>query len=137
MGAQCADGVQDPGKGSLPACHHSSRPAGASGVDLLRKVHADYPATPVIVMTASAAVQSAVEAMKAGVAVRLFVQTDSPTTAGAGEPRVRITTARREHPRYAQSPEENGGFEQMVGSSSSLLEALDVARRVAATDATI
>ena len=39
---------------------------GISGVELLKKIHADYPNTAVIVMTAFGTVQSAVEAMKAG-----------------------------------------------------------------------
>ena len=39
---------------------------GASGIDLLKRVRLEYPETAVIVMTAFATVQTAVEAMKTG-----------------------------------------------------------------------
>src|SRR6187551_2761847 len=39
---------------------------GISGIELLRRIRLEHPATAVIVMTAYGTVQSAVEAMKAG-----------------------------------------------------------------------
>jgi DNA-binding NtrC family response regulator len=110
---------------------------GTSGVELLRKVHAEHPSTAVIVMTAFGTVQSAVEAMKAG-AYDYIVKPIYPYELKA------LVSRALDHYRTADdvhvsrnSGEEHCGFEQIVGSSSSLLEALDVARRVAATDATI
>ena len=101
---------------------------GTSGVDLLRKVHADYPATPVIVMTAFGTVQSAVEAMKAG-AYDYIVKPIYPYELRALVNRALDHHRTPEDVHVMRNPaEENGGFEQIVGSSSSLLEALDVAR---------
>jgi two-component system NtrC family response regulator len=110
---------------------------GVSGVELLKRVHTDYPDTDVIVMTAFGTVQSAVEAMKAG-AYDYIVKPIYPYELKA------LVNRALEHHRLLEevqvlrsSLDEKFGFEQIVGASTSLLKTLDVARRVAATDATI
>jgi two-component system NtrC family response regulator len=110
---------------------------GMSGVDVLKRVHADFPGTAVIVMTAFGTVQSAVEAMKAG-AYDYLVKPIYPYELKA------LVRRALEHHRLLEevqvlrsSLDEKYGFEQIIGSSTSLLSALDVARRVADSDATI
>lgn len=110
---------------------------GISGVELLKKIHADYPNTAVIVMTAFGTVQSAVEAMKAG-AYDYIVKPIYPYELKA------LISRALDHYRLIEevqvlrsSLDAKFGFEQIIGSSDALLEALDVSRRVAATDATI
>jgi two-component system, NtrC family, response regulator len=107
---------------------------GISGVDLLKRVHSDCPDTTVIVMTAFGTIQSAVEAMKAGA----YDYVVKPIY--TYELKALVTRALGQHRPPQETPvvkEEKQGFEQMVGSSTSLRAALDVARRVADSDATI
>jgi two-component system NtrC family response regulator len=108
-----------------------------SGVDLLKRIHTTYPRTAVIVMTAYGTVQSAVEAMKAG-AYDYIVKPIYPYELKS------LVSRALDHYRLIEevqvlrsSLDEKFGFEQVVGSSSTLLAMLDLARRVAETDATI
>jgi DNA-binding NtrC family response regulator len=110
---------------------------GVSGIELLKKVRLDYPETAVIVMTAYGTVQTAVEAMKAGA----YDYLTKPI-----HPYELKTLVKRslEHHRLLEEVQvlrscldEKYGFEAIIGSSASLLRALDVAARVASTDATV
>jgi DNA-binding NtrC family response regulator len=110
---------------------------GLSGIELLKKARVDYPDTAVVVMTAFGTVQTAVEAMKAGA----YDYLTKPI-----HPYELKTLVRRslEHHRLLEEVQvlrtcldEKYGFEAIVGSSAPLLRALDVAARVAGTDATI
>src|SRR5581483_710585 len=103
---------------------------GGSGVDLLRRIHSDFPGTTVIVMTAFGTIQSAVEAMKAGA----YDYVVKPIYAYQLKALVNRALGHQDPVADAQgSPE----FQEIVGASSSLSEALDVVRRAASTDATI
>lgn len=113
------------------------RMPGISGVDLLKKLHSEYPDTAVILVTAFGTVESAVEAMKAGAgdyitrpldlhALRLVVQ--RVLTHPAPRTEVRI-------PRRAM--DKRCGFENLLGRSPALLEILDQAARVAPTNSTV
>ncbi len=110
---------------------------GVSGIELLKKVRLDYPETAVIVMTAYGTVQTAVEAMKAGA----YDYLTKPI-----HPYELKTLVKRslEHHRLLEEVQvlrscldEKYGFEAIIGSSPSLLRALDIAARVASTDATV
>ena len=109
---------------------------GSSGIELLKKVHEGYPETAVIVMTAFGTVETAVEAMKSG-AYDFIVKPIHPT-----ELRILVDRAldhyrlREEVQALRTCLDRKYGFEQIVGSSEALLRALDVAGRVADTDAT-
>jgi len=108
-----------------------------SGIDILKRVRQDYPETAVIIVTAFGSVQSAVEAMKAG-AYDYIVKPINPAE---------LTMLVRRTLDHHQLSEEvqvlrscfdrKYGFEQIIGSSESLLRSLDVAGRVAATDVTV
>jgi two-component system NtrC family response regulator len=110
---------------------------GLSGIDLLKRIRSESPGTALIVMTAFGTVQSAVEAMKFG-AYDYIVKPIHPYELKA------LVSRALDHHRLIEevqvlrsSLDEKYGFEQIIGSSRPLLAALDVARRVAATDATI
>lgn len=110
---------------------------GLSGLELLKKVRTDYPSTAVVVMTAFGTVQSAVEAMKSG-AYDYILKPILPFELKA------LVSRALDHYRLIEevqilrrSLDEKYGFEHIVGSSKALLDALDRAMRVAATDATI
>jgi two-component system NtrC family response regulator len=110
---------------------------GISGIDLLKRVRLEYPETAVIVMTAFGTVQTAVEAMKAG-AYDYITKPVHPYELKA------LVKRSLEHSRLIEEVQvlrscldRKYGFEEIVGSSPPLLAALDVATRMAATDATV
>jgi DNA-binding NtrC family response regulator len=113
------------------------RMPGMSGLDLLKKIKADYPETIVIVVTAFGTVETAVEAMKTGA----YDYITKPVV--ADELRLAINRA-LEHQRLLlevqtlrHSLDEKYGFENIIGRSENLLYVLDTAARAARTDATV
>jgi two-component system NtrC family response regulator len=110
---------------------------GLSGLELLKVVRLDHPETTVIVMTAYATVQTAVEAMKSGA----YDYVTKPINAYDLKMLVKRSL---DHQKLLQEVQalrstldRKQGFEEIIGSSAILLETLDVAARVAATDATV
>ena len=108
-----------------------------SGIVLLKKVHSEYPEATVIIMTAYGTIERAVEAMKAG-AYDFIVKPIYPA-----ELKILVSRA-LDHQQLAEEVQilkgcldRKFGFEQIIGSSESLLRALDIAARVAETDATV
>jgi two-component system NtrC family response regulator len=110
---------------------------GISGIELLRRIRLEHPATAVIVMTAYGTVQSAVEAMKAG-AYDYITKPVHPYELKA------LVKRSLDHHRLLEEVQglrtaldRKFGFEEIIGSSPVLLEALDVAARLASSDATV
>jgi len=110
---------------------------GMSGIDLLKRIRLEYPETAVIVMTAFGTVQTAVEAMKAG-AYDYITKPIHPYELKA------LVKRSLEHNRLLEEVQvlrscldRKYGFEEIVGSSTPLLAALDIAARMATTDATV
>jgi DNA-binding NtrC family response regulator len=110
---------------------------GMTGLDLLRRIKADYPEVIVIVVTAFGTIESAVEAMKLGA----YDYLTKPVHADA----LRLIVGRAlEHHRLRQevqslrlSLDRKYGFENILGRSPALQETLQAAARVAPTDATV
>jgi two-component system NtrC family response regulator len=110
---------------------------GLSGIDLLKKSRLEYPETAVIVMTAFGTIQTAVEAMKAG-AYDYLTKPIHPYE-------LKVIVGRSlEHYRLLEEVQalrscldEKYGFDAIIGSSTSLMRALDIAARIAPTDATV
>jgi DNA-binding NtrC family response regulator len=113
------------------------RMPGLSGLDLLKRVRAEYPETIVILVTAFGTVESAVEAMKIGA----YDYITKPVNADA----LRLVVSRAlEHLRLREevqilrsSLDQKYGFENIIGRSTSLLYVLDTATRAAQSDATV
>jgi two-component system NtrC family response regulator len=110
---------------------------GASGIELLKRVRAIDPQIAVIVMTAYATVETAVQAMKEG-AYDYITKPIHPYELQA------LIERAVDHHRLREQVEilrtcldRKYGFEEVVGSSQSLLECLDIAARTASTDATV
>ena len=110
---------------------------GMSGLDLLKRIRVEYPETAVIVMTAFGTVQSAVDAMKAGA----YDYITKPIHPYALKALVRRSIDHHQLLEEVQvlrsCLDRKYGFEEIVGSSPAMLQPLDVAARVAATDATV
>ncbi|MGA7237889.1 MAG: sigma-54 dependent transcriptional regulator [Bryobacteraceae bacterium] len=110
---------------------------GMSGIDLLKRIRVEYPETAIILMTAFGTVQTAIEAMKAG-AYDYITKPIHPFELKE------LVKRSLEHRRLLEevqvlrsSLDRRSGFEEIIGSSPALLQSLDVAARMAATDATV
>src|SRR5439155_8148605 len=110
---------------------------GISGLELLKRVRSGYPGTAAIVMTAYGTIQSAVEAMRSG-AYDYITKPVEPYDLRA------LVSRALDHHRLIEEVQvlrscldQKYGFENIIGSSGSLMHALDIAARVAPTDATV
>lgn len=110
---------------------------GISGMDVLRRIRADYPGVPVVMLTAFGTVESAVEAMKAGA----YDYLTKPVHPDELELVVRRCFEHlqlvEENRALRTSLDAKYGFENIIGRSNSLLYVLDMAARAAQTDATV
>ena len=110
---------------------------GISGIELLKKLRSESVGSAVIVMTAYGTIQSAVEAMRYG-AYDYITKPIEPYDLKA------LVSRALDHHRLIEEVQvlrscldQKYGFENIIGSSSALMRALDVAARVAPTDATV
>ncbi len=110
---------------------------GMSGLDMLKQIHAEYPETTVVLMTAYATVKTAVDAMKFG-AYDYLTKPVHPYELRALVERIferrnlvaEIQTLR-------SSIDQKFGFENIIGRSAALMRVLESAARVAQTDSTV
>jgi DNA-binding NtrC family response regulator len=108
-----------------------------SGLDLLKQVRAEFPETSVIVMTAFASVETAVEAMKAG-AFDYVTKPVNPDELKLAVGRALEHVALREEVRSLRaSLDRKYGFENILGRSAALLQVLDMAARAARAASTV
>ena len=110
---------------------------GISGIDLLKRIRSESVGSAVIVMTAYGTIQSAVEAMRYG-AYDYITKPIEPYDLKA------LVSRALDHHRLIEEVQvlrscldQKYGFENIIGSSGALMRALDVAARVAPTDATV
>jgi DNA-binding NtrC family response regulator len=110
---------------------------GVSGMELLDRVRSEYPEVPVVMITAFATVQSAVQAMRAGAYDYLTKPIDFDELA-------LVVTRVLDHFRLVAevrslraSLDRKYGFEGIIGHSEALLSLLDTAARAAQSDSTI
>jgi two-component system NtrC family response regulator len=113
------------------------RMPGRSGLDLLRRVRADYPDVAVVLVTAFGTVETAVEAMKLGAYDYLTKPID-------GDELLLVVGRALEHIQLKEEVrtlratlDEKYGFENIIGHSRALLYVLDVASRAAESDSTV
>ncbi|MCZ2078606.1 MAG: sigma-54 dependent transcriptional regulator [Bryobacterales bacterium] len=110
---------------------------GKSGLDLLREIQAEYPETPVLMITAFGTVETAVEAMKAGAC--------DYVTKPVHPDELRLVIGRAlEHRHLLQEVrilrgtlDEKYGFENIIGRAPLLLRVLEMASRAAQSDVTV
>jgi two-component system, NtrC family, response regulator len=110
---------------------------GMSGLELLKRVRAQYPETEVVMITAYATVETAVDAMKSGAydyvtkPIHLY---ELGSLVDRALERVQLIEELRV---LRKSISDKYGFENIIGHSQALLFVLDQAARVAPTDATV
>jgi two-component system NtrC family response regulator len=106
-------------------------------MELLKKVRAEYPETAVVILTAYATVETAVEAIKCG-AYDYITKPVHPDELRALVNRVLERHRLIEEVRTLRTTlNQKYGFENIIGTSRSLLQVLDSAAAVAHTDATV
>jgi two-component system NtrC family response regulator len=106
------------------------RMPGMSGVELLKRLHRDYPNVVVVLMSAFASISDAVEAMKLGAHHYLSQPLDIDELRSVVQ---RALGHKRLNDNGAQRP----GFEQILGRSKELLAVLDQATRAAKSSSTV
>ncbi|MBZ2180805.1 MAG: sigma-54-dependent transcriptional regulator [Acidobacteriota bacterium] len=110
---------------------------GLSGLDLLKRIKADAPGTPVILLTAYGSVESAVDAMKSGAFDYLTKPVESTDLLMTVARALETQRLREEVQTLRSSVSAKYGFENIIGRSPNLLYVLDVAGRAAQTDSTV
>ena len=113
------------------------RMAGKSGLEVLEEIRRRQPGLPVVMMTAYASVETAVEALKIG--ARDYLSKPLDTT------ELKLTIARvLEHSRLETENrelrarlKEEFSFGRLVGTSAAMANVIEILRRVAPTDATL
>ena len=108
-----------------------------SGMDLLKHIRAHFPETAVVIFTAFGTIETAVEAIKLG-AYDYLTKPVHPDELRALIARLLEHRSLIEEVRILRSTiDRKFGFENIIGSSGSLLRVLDAAASVAHTDATV
>jgi two-component system NtrC family response regulator len=110
---------------------------GMSGIELLRELRSGYAETTVILITASATVRTAVEAMKAGAYDCITRPIDYDELLLVLERAVERRLLLEEVHTLRSILDEKFGFESIVGRAKSLLRVLNMAARVAPTDSVV
>lgn len=110
---------------------------GMSGLDLLRKIRADYPEILVIMVTAFGTVETAVEAMKAGAYDYITKPVNMDELLLIVSRGLEHLDLKEEVRNLRSSLDQKYGFENILGRSKSLLYVLDMASRAAQATSTV
>ncbi len=108
-----------------------------SGMDLLRSLKAGDPDRPIILVTAQASIDLAVDAMKQGAQDFVTKPIDYPKLRIILEAAQQEIDLRRESRRLASQLERGAGFGDFVGTSKSMREVYELISNIAASDASV
>ncbi|MFL5272349.1 MAG: sigma-54-dependent transcriptional regulator [Anaeromyxobacteraceae bacterium] len=107
------------------------------GIALMARVHAERPWLPVVLVTAHATVETAVEALRRGAHHYLTKPVRWEELALVLRQAVAHERARRDLERLKGELERVAGFEELVGSAPAMQEVFRVVQQVAASDASV
>jgi two-component system response regulator HydG len=114
-----------------------SQPAGAGGFELLRRLRRAAPDLSLILFSADARVEKAVEAMRSGAHDYLRKTVSAAELRGAVERAAERGNLAREVRRLRSEVERARGLGQLIGDSPPMVQLISLAERVAASDATV
>ncbi len=107
------------------------------GIGLMEKIHALRPGLPVVLATAYATIETAVQAMRRGALHYLTKPLRYDELALVLRHAVEAERARRDVVRLRGELERAAGFEEMVGSSPQMQQVFSLVEQIAPTDATV
>jgi two-component system, NtrC family, response regulator AtoC len=107
------------------------------GITLMERIHAERRPLPVVLVTAHATVETAVQALRRGAAHYLVKPVRWDELALVLRQAVAHERARRDLERLKGELERVAGFEELVGDSPALKEVFRVVQQVADADATV
>jgi two-component system NtrC family response regulator len=107
------------------------------GVEVLRRLRRLDPDIGVVIMTAYASVETAIESIKAGASDYVMKPFDNDAVLRTLHRTVAMTRLARENARLKEAARVGGGAEELLGTSSALAEVRQLVRQVAATDTTV
>jgi two-component system response regulator AtoC len=107
------------------------------GIALLERVHAERPALPVVLVTAHATVETAVQALRRGAHHYLTKPVRWDELALVLRQAIAHERARRDLERLKREVDRATGFEEMIGDSPAMQEIFKVVQQVAGADATV
>lgn len=110
---------------------------GISGYEVLRQVKEQRPETVVIVITAFATVEKAVEAMKLGAFDYLTKPFSRDQLRLCVERAITFSGLKAENQRLRETLQDRCDFSRLVGNSIPMREVFEVVRRVATSEATV
>ena len=110
---------------------------GLSGYDVLRQIKAQKPETIVIVITAFATVEKAVEAMKLGAFDYLTKPFSRDQLRLCVERALTVAGLKAENQRLRETLQDRCDFSRLVGNSAPMREVFEIVRRVAGSEATV
>jgi DNA-binding NtrC family response regulator len=124
-------------KGTFDAVITDITMPGMSGMEVLAKVLQRVPTIPVIVITAYGTIESAVEAMKQGAFDYITKPFNRDELRLTLEKAVKMRRLEKENVELRAEVTDRYSFDSIVGSSEKMKEVLDLAGRVAASDASL
>jgi len=107
------------------------------GIALMQKLHAERPALPVVLVTAHATVETAVQALRHGAHHYLVKPIRWDELALVLRQAVAHERARRDLERLRRELDRASGFEELVGASPAMQEVFRIVQQVAEADATV
>ena len=131
------DGLRLFEKGAFDAVITDITMPGMSGMEVLAKVRQRVPTIPVIVITAYGTIESAVEAMKQGAFDYITKPFNRDELRLTLEKAIKMRRLEKENVELRAEVTDRYCFESIIGSSEKMKEVLDLAGRVAASDASL
>ena len=114
-----------------------SQPGGSGGFELLRRLRRAAPDLSLILFSADARVEKAVEAMRSGAHDYLRKTVSAAELRGAVERAAERGNLAREVRRLRSEVERARGLGQLIGDSAPMVQLISLAERVAGSDATV
>ena len=110
---------------------------GVNGLQLCERVVANRPDIPVVVMTAFGSMETAIEAIRAGAWDFVTKPVEMELLAVVMDRAIRHHNLQEEVRRLSNKPAPTDRFEEIIGSSPSMLRVFDQIRKIAPTSANV
>ncbi len=109
------------------------RMSGMDGMELMRRVRGNYPQTPVMIMTAYASIETAIEALRRGAADYVIKPVDFDELKTRIRNILRFRSTMRENAVLRKRLGDEAGFDAIIGRSPAMQRVFELIRKVAAS----